>query len=325
MILAEKSVWNSYLKIVQYTGGPSYYITGSTAGAVEETDIQISQVEKEISDGMYVITGANYPKDAVDFVNACSRYLMRLQERSYHVVFNNCEHLANHIMNGNAQSEQIDQSCTWKKAFAHIVDMLVNDGKSNFLRTAIETICSTLLARWFVHKASKQVLLVASKKATSNTGHLTGTLKFAHKVIVYVADNYPSDCTAEQMLCSQQCCDVAETAGNNAFFKTELITGGLTLALETTLSAWKIFKLNKMRKADIIKNREFYREILKAIVTVIMTPICIVAGGYIAETVFPVPFLGWFVGELVENLLDRLIVGVFTAIIIDVSAYVKKT
>lgn len=317
VILAEKSVWNCYLKIVQYNGGPSYFFKGSTGGEIEEADITISQVETEICDGLYVITGTDYPTKAIDFVDACARYLIRLRERSYSVVYNNCEHLATYIMTGCVKSEQIEKSGRLKKAMADTMDITVNDGKSNFFNTAINTAGNTAASVGFVIMAGKQVVSAVSRGVISNSVHMAGTSYTAQNLISFTAQNFSTCCTTEQMLCSQTCCDIAEKAGTSALIKTGLVCGGLTLVTETGLAVWKIYKLNKMRKAGQIKKRDFIRETLKSILTVPVATALTVFGSVFGQIICPIPFLGACVGGFLGNILGRILAGVVTGMIFD--------
>ncbi|XP_071167941.1 uncharacterized protein [Mytilus edulis] len=317
VILAKKSVWNSYLKIVQYTGGPAYYFTGSTCGEVEESITQLYTVEQEISKGLYVITGSSYPQSAMDFVNACARYLIRLGERAYHFAYNNCEHLAKFIMNGKPKSEQIEQSGSLKKGLADTLDMAFNDGKSNIAKTALATAGSTLAARKYVRTASKQVLSVSPGKANSNIGRVAGTTVVAHNLIKYTASRYPTSCSAQQMLCSELCCEVAETAGKTALKKTAVATGVLTVVVETGFAAWQINNLRNMRNAGKILDRDFKRETAKAVVTVPVVSAFTTAGSVIGQALCPVPYVGAFLGGLAGNVIGRWGAGVVTGRIFD--------
>lgn len=317
MILAEKSVWSSYLKIVQYTGGPSYFFTGSTCGKVEESFTRLNTVEEEILEGLYVISGATYPKSAMDFVNACARYLYRLGERAYHFVYNNCEHLANYIMNGKPKSEQIEQSGLLKKGLADTLDMGFNDGKSNIAKMAVATAGNTAAAYKFVRTASKQVLSAASGNTISNIGRVAGTSVFARNVIRYTASSYPANCSAQQMFCSQTCCEVAETAGKTALTKTAIATGLLTAVVETGFAVWQINSLRKMRNAGKIQDRDFKRETAKAVVTVPVVSASTVVGSVIGQALCPVPYVGAFLGGLAGNIIGRWGAGVVTGGIFD--------
>lgn len=317
MILAEKSFWDSYLKIVQYTGGPSYIFSGSTCGKVEESFIRLNTVEEEISEGLYVINGSTYPKSAMDFVNACARYLCRLGERAYHFVYNNCEHLANYIMNGKPKSEQIEQSGSLKKGIADTFDMSFNDGKSNSVKIATETLGSCAAAYQFARTASKRVSSAASGNAISNIGRVAGTTVFARNLIKYSASSYPSNCSAQQMFCSKTCCEVAETAGKTALKKTAIATGLLTATVETGFAVWQINNLRKMRNEGKIQDRDFKRETAKAVVTVPVASASSVVGSVIGQALCPVPWVGAALGGLAGNLIGRWGAGVVTGRIFD--------
>lgn len=317
VILAKESVLDEYLKIVQYTVGVYHFLTGSSCGMVEELDIPITQVNEEIDEGLYVISGTNYPKSAKDFVKACARYLYRLGERAYHVVFNNCEHLANYIMNGDPESEQINKSDILEKASADTVDIIASDGKSNFVKSTIDSCGSAVAARQFLLAASKQVFSAASRIATSNTGLIAETSVVAKNLITYTAENIPACCPAEQMLCSETCCKVAETAGKNALKQTAIATGVLTVGVETGFAAWKIYKLRKMRNEGKIKERELKRETSKAIVTVPVASSLTVVGTVIGQALCPVPVVGVFVGAFVGNVIGRWGAAVVTGRIFD--------
>lgn len=133
----------------------SYYVTGSTCGEVEESFTRLNTVDEEISEGLYVLNGSTYPKSAMDFVNACARYLYRLGERAYHCVYNNCEHLANCIINGKPKRDQSEQSGSLKKRLADTLDMGFNNEKRNIAKMAVATAGNTAAAYQFVRTASK--------------------------------------------------------------------------------------------------------------------------------------------------------------------------
>lgn len=317
VIIANESDWKIALKIVQYTGGLSHFLTGSTAGEVEETFITLSQVEKEIRDGLYVITGSDYKTKATNFVEACSRYLMRLGERAYHLVYNNCEHLANYIMYGNPESKQIKNSDPLKKAAADTIDVAVNDGKSNIVKTAISRVGNDATSRYFIRKACEQVSKVASKEMILNTAEVAGTSDVARNIIKKTANNFNTLYSAKDMLCSETCCKVADKAGKSALNKTTLAYGGLTFAIETGFAFWQINNLRKLRNEGKIKDRDFKRETAKTVVTVPVASYLTVAGSAIGQTLCPVPVVGAFLGGLVGSFIGRIGASVVTGGIFD--------
>lgn len=317
VILANESVWNSYFKVVHYTAGSLHLSLGSTCGAVEKDQIQLSTVIKEISEGMYVISGTNYPKNAKDFDEAFSRYKDRCGERAYHVTYNNCEHMANYIMNGKPESEQIKNSSSWKKVFADTFDMLVSDGKENFVKTVIDSLGGTAAFKKFVLSACEKVFFAASQIAKSDHSKILDISSLAKQIICMTADYFSECCSAEQMLCSETCCEVAETAAKNVLKQTVVATGVITVGVETVFAAWQIYNLWKMRNAEKIQNRDFIRETTKTVVTVPVASSLTVIGTVIGHAICPMPVVGIFFGALAGNIIGRLGAGYVTGGIFD--------
>ncbi|CAC5394979.1 unnamed protein product [Mytilus coruscus] len=107
--------------------------------------------------------------------------MFRLGEKAYHIVYNNCEHLANYIMTGNPKCEQIKQSSPFKKGVAETLDMITSEEKSNFLRILIDTAGSTVAAQQFVRTAKTccEAAETAGKYALRKTAFATGVLTVA--------------------------------------------------------------------------------------------------------------------------------------------------
>lgn len=93
-----------------------HYSTETKNGRVLEQRYSRAQVENDIRNGLYVLEDDTYPQDEVQFDEAYDRFEEKDGEQCFDILTNNCEHLANFIMTGEAFSDQI-KYLSWSERF----------------------------------------------------------------------------------------------------------------------------------------------------------------------------------------------------------------
>ena len=170
IVIKEESLENNYLTIVHYTGGLKEFVSEETAGKIKKTCHSIQDVEKDIENGLYIISTPEYPRTFQEFCEASVRWLKRLGESFYHAAYNNCEHFARYVMTGFASSEQVKNANLAKKVIIDTVDAVVSDGKANLSKTLLSgaknIISSGLTKVNKLNSASPKLAPVLSKAYT---------------------------------------------------------------------------------------------------------------------------------------------------------------
>ena len=118
--------WSSYYEvcyIIHYTWVQDEKLTAK----VMMHKIGKSQLEEYIKSKLYVFLNEKYPRNVEEFDIAYKRFTKVVNEKNFHVLKNNCEHLVSFILTGESISKQLEK-LSWIETF--VLRFLVNSSQS---------------------------------------------------------------------------------------------------------------------------------------------------------------------------------------------------
>ena len=126
-------------KVVEYCVSASQKLFG--AGIVAEVDFSEEEIREAIDAGkLYFIDNPNYPKTDEEKRKAKCRCHERLNENSYALAYNNCEHLITFILTGNPYSEQIKKAGGFKMFLVDTFDVFISHASRNTVKMILTSL-----------------------------------------------------------------------------------------------------------------------------------------------------------------------------------------
>lgn len=286
-------------------------------GEVIEEDLNEKELEKNIlANNVYIIDAPDYPKTPQEILKALARLFKRLKEKAYAVAYNNCEHVVNHILTGESKSEQIKNADAMKKFVIDSIDHCIVNGKWNVLK-----LFGSLLACFQVKKIIEVAVKAVVNEATKSAVRVGAPA--LNQTFYYAAKNlckYASKRMGRDPSClrnSKPCMRVAEEASKKALKNTARITFLVTGAVEVVSTSWELWTLYKQKKDEYITQNDFKRECCKKVSGGIGATVGSIGLGVLGQALFPVPLVGYALGNAVGNFCGRWLTSAFVGYCFD--------
>lgn len=286
-------------------------------GEVTEKELNEKKLRIDIlAKNVYIIDAPNYPKTPQEIWRAFQRLCKRLKEEAYALAYSNCEHLVNYVLTGKPESEQINNASAMKKFVIDSIDHCIINGRQNMFK-----LFGSLLACFpvkFIIDFAVQAVINEAKKWAMRMGlpiikeafprHAKNLCKYASKQM----GRDPS-C----LLNTKPCMKVAEEASKKALKRTIGTTFLVTGAVELVSIGVELRTLNQQIKNGYITQNDCNREYCKKISGAIGATAGSVGLGVLGQAFFPVPFLGYALGNAVGNFCGRWFTSAFVGYCFD--------
>lgn len=284
----------------------------------ELNEISEEELEKNIDgQNVYIIDAPDYPTTPEEIWEAIKRLLKRLNENTYYsAVNNNSEHLVNYVLTGTPKSEQVNNANAMKKFAMDSFDHFVINGKSNTFKI-LGSFLSCFPVKYFIDVAVKAVINEAKKSAVRVGAPILNEAfsRGAKNLCIYASKKMGFD--QSRLLNSKPCMSVSEEASKGALKSTARITFLVTGVIEVGTTGYELWTLNQQKKDGCITEVDFKRECCEKVSGAIGATVGSVGLGILGQTLCPVPFLGYALGNAVGNFCGRWFTSPFAGYCFD--------
>lgn len=289
----------------------------ATEKKLRENEFSEKELEKNIlAKNVYIIDAPDYPKTPQEVWEAIQRLFKRLKEKAYAVAYNNCEHLVNYVLTGIPKSEQVNNANAMKKFAIDSIDHGIINGKSNMLKL-LGSLLSCIPVKYFIDAAVKAVINEAKKSAVRVGAPILNEAfsRGAKNLCKYASKKMGLDQSC--LLNSRPCMSVSEEASKRALKSTARATFLVTGAIEAVTTGFELWTLNQQKKDGFITEVDFKRECCKKVSGAVGATVGSVGLGILGQTLCPVPFLGYALGNAVGNFCGRWFTSAFAGYCFD--------
>lgn len=280
-------------------------------GEIIERDCTADEIKQAIQEkSLYVIENPHYPKTDEEKIEAIKRFWARIGERSYALLYNNCEHLAKYIMTGTPFSEQITKAGALKKFLFDTFDHYISNGKMNLYKLG-GSLVSYFPVKHFIAVAVEAVMNEAKKAAFEFATPVVAETctKAAENVCKVASKKLGVDATC--LIKSKACVTVAEETSKKALAYTVGATFVLAGAAEFWCTRQELKKLRDQRVKENITERDYDREWNKKVYGAAGATVGSVGCGVLGQALCPIPIVGYALGCAVGNVCGRWLTSAF--------------